>query len=224
MIEKIGPTVHKGGTIYNIGGGGGGGDPVTPVLPENISLMEYYNVAANPGGYFILTTENGIWINRNDIVYTKFELDLSQQYYDFRLYECYNGSFEMSLMGSNPTELYEYNMTTSRQWHTLNLKVGSALQYVIRTNQGYQGDGWSISRAASGSCDGVYMARLFFGNRTPGKFYKLIVADENNIERYSLLPVFNTQTNAVGILKTDTQEVFYPNIQSGFTAGPLIPF
>lgn len=28
MIEKIGPTVYKGGIIYNIGGGGGGGGSV----------------------------------------------------------------------------------------------------------------------------------------------------------------------------------------------------
>lgn len=27
MIEKIGPTIYKGGTIYNIGAGGGGGSP-----------------------------------------------------------------------------------------------------------------------------------------------------------------------------------------------------
>lgn len=39
MIEKIGPTVYKGGTIYNIGGGGGGGGGG---LPDGYKQCYYF--------------------------------------------------------------------------------------------------------------------------------------------------------------------------------------
>lgn len=222
------PTVYDHRNVYDNGGGGGGGNnPVTPVFPDGIKRMEYYSQAANAAGIFVFSESDNIWIDRNDIVYAKFEIDLTEQKYAWRLYECdYNG-FELSLIrhDTDQTEFYEYNMTDSRGSHyPLNIPAGNLLQYVIRTNQGFESSTWSISRAAAANCPGVFMKRIFVGNRTAAKFYGLIVADENNMEKYRLQPVFNVDTNKVGLIKTDTQQLFYPNSQSGFTAGPLIPF
>ena len=222
-----GPTVYNTASVYDKAGGGGGNTPVTPVFPDGIKKMEYYNQAANPAGFFVFAESDNIWIDRNDIVYAKFEIDLSEQRYGWRLYECDYDGFSMSLMrhDSDPTEIYEYNMTTSRSGHwPLNIPAGNLLQYVVRTNQGFDSSTWSISRASAANCPGVFMKRIFIGNRTAAKFYELLVADENNVEKYRLQPIFNTNENKVGLIKTDTQQIFYPNVQSGFTAGPLIPF
>ena len=60
MIEKIGPTIYKGGTIYNIGSGGGGsGGGGGGNLPDGFKKCQYIE-AVNVGNIFFDNSFNDL--------------------------------------------------------------------------------------------------------------------------------------------------------------------
>lgn len=85
MIEKIGPTVYNGGTIYNIGAGGGGGD-----LPEGYTPALYAKANGN-----VSLTFTGLNLNLNDRYFLKCCVDLVENNNGSNAFCIYAGSWKL---------------------------------------------------------------------------------------------------------------------------------
>lgn len=223
------PSIYKGAGIYKTGAEGGGGN-ILPNPPENCEFIEYYIQDPNAAGYFIFTNADDLLVRQTDKIYTKFSIDLYNNGWSFRLYEIAgsNGGISFTLdekaadNGGN-CGVKVQNFQSSTQWlYPFPVTSGFNLYTITRTKEGFFGGPFSINKASAN--DQGYFSRFFINNQTELHVYKCLVTDENDLIIYSLIPIYNTLENKVGIFVPEKNKVFYPNSQSGFRKGPTVPY
>lgn len=222
MIEKIGPTIYKGESIYKTGGGGGGGGEI---IPEGYSKVYYLEFkSANNDHSFGFSINN---LNSNDKYYlTLFINSASAGTSTFRILEVRKDN-NLVAATANINGTINYDLFVIRALFNgidINMPIGNLqLDFIesgkVRVNgidqtltDGYFTNGelnYFLSHALYDSPE-----RL---NGT--KFFKFRITDFTDKLKYNFIPVVNNNTGVAYILETITGVL---KTNDNWIPGPII--
>jgi hypothetical protein len=217
MIEKIGPTIYNGGTIYNIGGGGGGGGGGGDI-PADISL--YMKLKETVNARFSQTDLNQFPIKDTDIVNIVLELNLKQT--SSGVYAgilCLNTqplsgqSNEKNLIclsysGTNNSFIFDKSGYANMYFSNVgdNFYLLSSTMYENDMTVKFNGETKAANRNVQINND---LAITQIWPRADGGFksnalfylYGLTVKTNDGVLKYDFCPALNTDTNKIGLFE-----------------------
>lgn len=221
MIEKTGPTLYKGESIYKIGAGGGGGE----IIPEGYSKVYYLEFkSANNDNSFGFSINN---LNSNDKYYlTLFINSTSAGTSQFRILEVRkDNNFVSATANINGTINYGLNVVRTLFYGIdINMSIGNLqLDFIESGKVRVNGIDQTLT---DGPFSNGYLNYFLDHNlyqspeRLDGtKFFKFRITDFTDKLKYNFIPVVNNNTGVAYILETMTGVL---KTNNNWIAGPVI--
>lgn len=214
------PTVYKMSSVYKEGG-------AVPIAlpPSGITYLQYFNKASG-SGYLTFNSWDDFIIDKEDIIYFTFEIDMSLQNYHFMIIEGSGGGGGTLEFEPNNNHIDQDGTMSFRGWNMSNrsdtsyitIPVGNRLWSFKRTFNGWFNDVINLTQTPNKPFAKV--SRILNGNASTLKFYKQIVTDKNNIIKFEVIPA--KRNNNIGVYCPQLDSFLEPTSQSGFSAGPEV--
>lgn len=143
MIEKTGPTIYKGESIYNIGAGGGGGKFI---IPDGFKLFEtiYNSSEYHVENAFIFTVgkyndEVSIYLNATPNITNNgnriviFNANVSGEHFQFMIENYYNTIYVTTANGSPGSSTFDVNYIQNSNKFCLGIDKDHFVDFYTKT-------------------------------------------------------------------------------------------
>ena len=225
MIENV-PGIYNQPSIYNQGGTSQKAPINTP--PEGCDFVEYIGLSYG-GGYLNYNNNDGFRLGKTDKYYVKFSANL----YDYNwgtLFSFFypNGTKRVALEITSNTNVRFYNGGAASDWSSFSANIPNQdqLHYIIKTTNQLQTSIGQFNKVVDDyNDDNMFLSRpVSPGYNNSNKIYRYFISDKNDNIKFDFYPIYNNDTNKVGVWEKVTNTIKYPTSQTGVTHGGVIPF